>query len=433
MTVALTRDLAAFVAGLRFEHVPEAALPFIRMGFTDCFATLVAGRESPEARMLLKALQPAPGECRLLVDRGSARAPEAAWVNATAAHALDYDDAAQRGHISVVVVPAVLADAESLGASGERMATAYAAGYETWAELVRRERDHYHNGSWHPTGVFGPLAVAAASASLHGLSAEQTAHALAIAASQAAGLIANFGTMTKPYHAGRASHAGLMAVRLAEQGFTGAEDALEHAKGLMAGISPSGRVDLDTPVAAGVEWKLPVGGVNIKKSPTCFATHRALDGVLELLREEAVDPGAIRGVTVSISARNRSTLRYAAPRTAAEAKFSMPFAMASALVAGRCSLAELRDDFVGRADVRAMMERVDVAIDAREDKTRPGEAPQDTVRLDIADGRVRTRAVDYVRGGPEVPLAPGELFAKFEGCLDFGGLRVPARRLFDTL
>jgi len=429
----LTADLARFIATLRPADLPAGALPFVRTAFTDTFGTLVAGRDSEEARMLRGVLQPAPGESRLLVDRGSARAPEAAWINATAAHALDYDDAAQRGHISVVVVPALLAEAEALGAGGERMATAYAAGYETWAELMRREPDHHHNRSWHPTGVLGPVAAAAACASLRGLTPDQTAHALGIAASQSAGLIANFGTMTKPYHAGRASHAGLMAARLAQQGFTAGADVLEHPKGLMRGISPQGRVDLASPVQAGRDWKLPVAGVNVKKYPTCFATHRALDGMLELLQQHALQPHEVLRVEVTISRRNRSTLRFAQPQTALEAKFSMQFAMAAALVARRCGLPELRDDFVLRTDVQALMRRVEVLPEDREDETRPGEAPQDIVRLHTLDGRVLSRAVDYVRGGPELPLAPGELAAKFEGCLAAGGLRAAPRPLYDAL
>ena len=429
----LTRDLADFCAHLRYDDVPGAALPFIRAGFTDCFGTLVAGRHSDEARLLLEVLQPPPGECRLFVDVGTARAPEAAWLNATAAHALDFDDAAQRGHISVVVVPAVLAEAEACGADGRRMATAYAAGYETWAELMRREPDHYHNYSWHPTGALGPLAAAAACACLRRLTAEQTAHALAIAASQSAGMIANFGSMTKPYHAGRAAHAGVMAVRLAERGFTGSLDALEHAKGLLRGISPEGRVDVESPIEAGRDWKLPRGGLNIKKYPTCFATHRALDGMLDLLAEHPIGPEQVHRVVVTISRRNRSTLRFAESRTVSQAKFSMQFAMASALIARRCGLAELSEEFVSRADVQRVMRRVEVLPEDREDPARPGEAPQDVVRIDMLDGSSFTRAVDYVRGGPELPLRPDELFAKFESCLAAGRLRANPKPLFDAL
>lgn len=429
----LTRELAAFVAGLRRGDLPAAALPFIHTGFADTFGALVAGRGGDEARMLLQALRPAAGESRLFIDRGTAGAPEAAWLNATAAHALDYDDAAQRGHISVVVVPALLAEAEALGADGARMITAYAAGYESWAELMRREPDHFHNHSWHPTGVLGPLAAAAACASLRELDAGQTAHALAIAASQSAGLIANFGTMTKPYHAGRASHAGLVAARLAQQGFTGAIDALEHPKGLMRGISPAGRVDVETAIEAGRDWKLPIGGLNIKKYPTCFASHRALDGMLAILQAQPVAAAQVARVQVKISRRNRSTLRYAQPATVLEAKFSMQFAMAAALIARGCGLMQLREDFVSRPDVQALMRRVEVLPEDLEDPARRGEALEDVVRLETTDGRSFEHSVDYVRGGPERPLAPGEMFAKFEGCLAAGELRAEPAPLFDAL
>lgn len=433
MTTPLTIDLARFAVGLRFADIPADALAFIRVAFTDVFATLVAGRDGGEARVLQEAMQAGPGVSRLLVDRGTASPADAACINATAAHALDFDDAAQRGHISVVVVPALLAEAEAIGASGEQMVTAYAAGYEVWADLMRREADHYHNHSWHPTGVFGPLAAAAACASLRGLTPEQAGHALGIAASQSAGLIANFGSMTKPYHAGRASQAGVMAARLAQMGFTASPDVLEHAKGLMCGLSPRGRVDLVSPVLAGLDWKLAVAGVNIKKYPICFAAHRALDGALGILNDNPMAPHELERVEVLISRRNRSTLRFASPQTALEAKFSMPFAMASAAIAGRCGLPELTDAFVQRNDVQQFMRRVEVLPIDVEDATRPGEAPEDVVRIFTRNGRTLERSVDYVRGGPERALAPGELFSKFESCLAVGSFDAAVKPLYDCL
>ena len=429
----LTRDLAGFVSALRYEDIPPAALPFIRTGFTDLVGTTIAGRHDTVTRTVLEAYAPPPGPCCLFFGPGTAPAPEAALLNATAGHALDFDDAAQRGHLSTVMIPAILAEADVLGATGQQMVTAYAAGYEVWADLMRREPDHYHNASWHPTGVFGPLAVAAACASLRKLDAAQTTHALAIAASQSAGLIANFGTMTKPLHAGRAAQAGLLAVRLAAAGFTGTPEALEHPKGLMLGISPHRRVDLSAPVEAGRVWKLPRGGVNIKKYPLCFAAHRALDGTLDLLAEHKLQAGQVAHVTVTTSRRNRSTLRYAQPQTTLEAKFSMQFAVASALIARRAGLTELEEAFVTRDDVQAMMQRVEVLPDDRDDPARQGEAPEDTVEIEVKDGGRYHRAVAYVRGGPEHPLLPGELYAKFESCLAAGGVHTGAQALFDAL
>ncbi|GAA5236893.1 MmgE/PrpD family protein [Verticiella sediminum] len=429
----LTQEIAAFCSALRHGDLPAAALPFIRTGFTDCFATLVAGRHSEPARILHATLDPPAGESRLFVDQGTARAPEAAWLNATAAHALDYDDAAQKGHLSVVLVPAILAEADACGADGKAMASAYAAGYETWAELLWREADLYHNHSWHPTGVLGPLAAAMACASLRGLDAERTAAALSIAASQSAGLIANFGSMTKPYHAGRAAHAGVLAARLAERGMTASPDALEHPKGLMQGLSPRGRVDVAAPARIGREWRLSRDGVNVKKYPTCFASHRAVDGMLALLGERDWPAERIARVVVSISRRNKSTLRFERPDDTMQAKFSMQFAMAAAALARRCSLLELTDDFVRRDDVRAFMARVQVEPLDEEDTARPGEAPQDIVEVWTVDGLHARRAVDYVRGGPELPLLPGELFDKFSSCLAAGSFAGDARPLFDAL
>ncbi|HSH88823.1 MAG TPA: MmgE/PrpD family protein [Ramlibacter sp.] len=431
--MALTEELATFCTTLRYEEIPAAALPFIRIGFTDCVATLVAGRYSEPVRILKETLEPAPGESRLLLDLGTARAPDAARLNATAAHALDFDDATLKGHLSAVLVPAILAEADACGASGRQMMTAYAAGYETWGELLRREPDLYHNQSWHPTGVLGPLAVAAACSSLRGLDARRATHALAIAASQSAGLIANFGSMTKPFHAGQASQAGVLSARLAARGFTGSPEALEHPKGLMQGISPNRRVDLASSSDAGRQWKLPVEGVNTKKYPTCFASHRATDGMLSLVDEHAIEAGDVERVVVTISRRNKSTLRFERPDDALQAKFSMQFAMAAALIERRCTLHELRDEFVNRDDVRQLMSRVEVLPEDRQDPLRPGEAPHDVVIVETRDGRRFTREVAYVRGGPELPLLPGELFAKFESCLAAGKLQAEPRPLFDAL
>jgi 2-methylcitrate dehydratase PrpD len=242
MPIALTVGLGSFIAGLRYEDIPKDAIPVIHTGFTDCIGVMIAGRGEPPAQLLKAALAPPPGEATLLFGADTAAAPVAAWINGTAAHALDFDDVAQRGHPSTVLVPAILAEAQALGATGRQMALAYAAGYETWAELVRRDADGHHNKGWHPTGIFGAIGAAAACASLRGLSAEQAAHAIALGASQSAGIMANFGTMTKPFHAGRAAHAGVISARLAASGFTAALDALEHPQGFLAAVSPAGRI-----------------------------------------------------------------------------------------------------------------------------------------------------------------------------------------------
>jgi 2-methylcitrate dehydratase PrpD len=434
MPIALTTGLGKFIAGLRYRDIPGDALAFIHTGFTDCVGVMIAGAGEPAPQLVRAMLAPAGGEATLLFGEGRASAPEAAWINGTAAHALDFDDVAQRGHPSTVLVPAILAEAEAIGASGEAMALAYAAGYETWAELVRRESDPHHNKGWHPTGIFGAIGAAAACASLRRLDAEQAAHAIALGASQSAGLMSNFGTMTKPFHAGRAAHAGVVSARLAEKGFTASLDTLEHPQGFLVAVSPAGKLDRDSAIEAGSVWKLARDGLSVKKYPLCFCTHRALDGMLDLLQTGKVDAAKVSRVTVSTSPRYATILRNHAPQTGLEAKFSMEFAMASALIAGRAGMAELTDDFVRRHDVQAMMKRVVVTQDEREDLADPGRAIYDEVSIETEGGsHPGSIKVTKVRGGPDLPLSREELWAKFEGCVQAGAASVPARDLFDAL
>ena len=430
----ITRALGAFVAQLKFEQIPAAALEVIHTGFTDCVGVMLAGRDEPPTRILLDVLAPPPGPSTLTFGSRTASAPEAAWINGVAAHALDFDDVAIKGHPSTVLVPAILAEAQALGASGRVMVVAYAAGYEVWAELARREPDHYHTKGWHPTGILGAIGAAAACASLNKLNAEQCAVAISLGASQSAGIMANFGTMTKPFHAGRSAHAGVMAARLAKAGFTAALDALEHPQGFLSAVSPTGRFDVTSPVQAGVVWQLARTKLSVKKYPMCFCTHRALDAMLDLLALFPLDPQDIESITAMTSRRNTKVLRNHHPQTGLEAKFSMEFAMASCVVAGRAGLSELVDDFVQRPDIQALMQRVTVVADDGEHPDMPGYSPFDLVTVTLKDGRkLESQPITAVRGGPDLPLSREDLWAKFEDCASVGKVTFWAKSLFDTL
>ena len=156
------------------------------MGFTDCIGTMIAGRYEDAPQILRRVLSPSGGDATC-TSATTAPAPEAAWINGTAGHALDYDDVGLRGHPSTVLVPAILAEAETLDASGDDMLTAYIAGYETWAELFHRDTGLHHGKGWHPTGIFGAIGAAAACAKLRKLDAARTTQAIALGASQAPG------------------------------------------------------------------------------------------------------------------------------------------------------------------------------------------------------------------------------------------------------
>jgi len=376
-----------------------------------------------------------PGEAALYFSSERGPAPEAAWINGTAAHALDYDDVALRGHPSTVLVPAILAEGEALDASGRDMLRAYAAGYEVWGELVGRERGHHHLKGWHPTGIFGAIGAAAACASLRRLDAERATLAIALAASQSSGVMANFGTMTKPFHAGRAAHAGVIAARLAEAGFTASADALEHPQGFLNAVSPEGKVDREgAPRALGQDWRLASVGLSIKKFPACYCTHRSIDAVLDLVSRRPIDPSRVDRIVVSLSDTYATILRNHAPQTGLAAKFSIEFAMAAALTARRVGLGELTDTFVRQADIQQLMRRVVVETNRNYDPETPGASVYDQVRVHLDDGTVlETEQVRHARGHATRPLPEAELFEKFRACLDAGGVKLEARRLFERL
>ena len=226
-----------------------------------------------------------------------------------------------------------------------------------------------------------------------------------------------------------------MAARLAASGFTASMDALEHPQGFLAAVSPEGKVDRDGPSdGLGEEWRITRTGLAVKKYPTCYCTHRAIDGVLDLIREHDVEPGDVAGVTVCLSDNFATILRNHLPQTGLAAKFSIEFAMTCALIARRVGLSELTDDFVRRTDVQALMPLVFVQISTEPDPGYPGAAFADQVTIRLASGSALAgRPVHRARGHIDNPLTEQELFTKFEDCLTVGHSVVPPQIMFERL
>lgn len=432
--MSLTKELGRFVADLSPNRIPEEAARVARMGIIDCVGTMIAGRKEDCVRIMRDVLAPGAGQATITFGRDKGTAPETAWINGTAAHALDYDDVGLRGHPSTVLVPAILAEAETLGLSGADITVAYIAGYETWAELFRRDTGLLHKKGWHPTGLYGAVGAAAACASLRRLDADKAAQAIALGASQSGGLMANFGTMTKPFHAGKAAHAGIMAARLAEAGFTASTDALEHPQGFLSAISVEGNPDRSSDAKAGKEWAILSQGIGIKKYPTCYCTHRAIDCMLDLVADNPIRADEVAKITVNISDYFATVLRNHNPQTGLAAKFSMEFAMASGIVAKRVGLRELSDPFVRRPDVQDLMHRVEIVTTTTYDPDLAGGAVADSVQVELASGRVvQGEPVARATGHASRPLTEAQLYEKFADCLDAGTSDIPAEVLFKRL
>ena len=438
MKQGLTAAYGAFIAQLKYKSLPPAVVDVAKQGFTDCVGVMLAGSREPVTAAVEKVLlaDQSAGPANLYFSAKRASAPAAAWINGTAAHALDYDDVALKGsHPSAVLVPAILAEAQALKSSGRDMLVAYVAGYEVWADLIARERGNYQRKGWHPTGVFGALGAAAACASLHKLNATTAAHALGAAASEASGVMSNLGSMVKPTHPGKAAASGIYAARFAAAGISATTDALEHAQGYLAALSPGGDVDLDTPPRLPPQrWQMTEQGLSIKQYPVCYRAHRAIDAMLGLLKKQPVAAKDVKEIRVSFSNSHRVILKNHDPKTAIAAKFSIEFALACALLNGRVGLRDLTDKFVRSADAQQLMKRVAIDINPVEEAGTPGYAPHDFVQVHRADGDVlRSDNVRYALGDPHAPLTAENLWVKFEDCVAWSKLKLDAKTLFGQL
>jgi 2-methylcitrate dehydratase PrpD len=417
---SLTAELGQFVSALTLSDVPAEAQTVVKTGFTDCFGVMIAGAREPVVPLVDRELAGADGcaLASLIPSLERRNVEDAALVNGVAAHVLDYDDVTLDGHPSAVLVPAILAQGEALGSSGSEMLTAYAAGYEVWAELLVREPVPLHQKGWHPTAFRGTVAAAAASAKLRRLGPHDTSTALAIAGSTAGGLVANFGTLTKCFQVGRAAQSGVIAARLAQAGMTASPDALEHQSGFLSAFSPGGRPDLSRSLHRDKsDWHLVRQGLNLKRYPICYATHRAIDAAVDLATRHDVKPADVDRVRVSTGAMQMLMLRNERPQTALEAKFSMQFAMASSLVARRVGLSQLSDDFVRSPPVQSLMPRVSTTTTT---ETIDGSAfaPSEKVEITTVGGTIlASEPIVFAKGSKQRPLSREELRTKFVDCL----------------
>ena len=422
-----TALLAEFVAKSRPEDCPEAAREAGRRAVLDCLGVMLAGSLEPAAQILQQVAR-AEGGAPLATIVGAGRRTGAVWAalcNGTAAHALDFDDTnfTLMGHPSAPVLAAALAAGELALADGRAVLHAFLLGFEvetTLAEVINPA--HYAHG-WHATGTLGTIGAAAAAARLLGLDVAQTRHALAVAASQSSGLKENFGTMTKPFHAGHAARSGVLSALMAREGWTASEQALEGPQGFFA-VLGAGRRALEPLGTLGAPWKILTSGVAVKPYPSCACTHSIIDGALEL-RRGGIRPEAVEEITVAVAAGVPRILIHARPRTGLEAKFSAEFSAAAALADGRVGIRTFEDEHVQHPMIRRLMERVRVEVDPQ----MPTDAERHmwtrlTVRL--KDGRVSRIDPRPVPGHPANPLGLEALREKFAEC---AGLVLPADRV----
>ena len=416
----MIRSIVKFTCGDAPSKAPDSSRALARDGFSDALGVMVAGTVMPVARNLLAWIRSrrGPGEARVWLSAEHASVAHAALVGTAAAHALDYDDYAYSNHVSAVLVPPILAEAERQGADGSSMVKAYLVGFEVWGALFKAEPDHLHSKGWHPTGVFGPLGVAAALCHLRGVDESVCTSALGLAAASGGGVMDNFGFQAKPWQGARAAEAGVTAVELACAGLDAGPDAVDGSGGLLAALSPEGRVKRKDPLPGlGSAWLSAGPALNLKCHPTVGASQRAIDAAIELHGRDDFQLGQVDTVTARVSEKHAAVMRLHRPLTASEARFSLEFCVAAGLLVGRVGLRELSDEFVGREDVQALLRRVRIETGPDDDPSYPVGARYDTVRVRLKDGRtLESDRVYRFRGHGDNPLSEDELEHKFLEC-----------------
>jgi 2-methylcitrate dehydratase PrpD len=383
----------------------------------DTTGVILAGLVEPAARIVRGAID-SHGACHLLGTSRQAGAADAALANGVAAHALDYDDMCfvSMAHPSCALVPAVLAAAESSDAPGRTVLDGYVAGFELECRLGSiMNPQHYHTRGWHCTSSIGTVGAAAAAARVLGLSHEHIAHALGIAASLACGLKENIGTMTKPLHAGTAARNGVTAALLARSGFTASQDALTGPQGYLAAMDSGGSAADFARAAAdlGSRWEINDTGISVKLYPSCAATHPPLDVLLDLVRRHSITADEIDAIDVEVDTMTPRLLIYDRPQTGLEAKFSMPFCAAAAVVFGHPAVDTFDEAHIREARVQALLPRVSLRGNPAFDAAAP--LSQSTVTIRLRDGRTLSAHADGARGYPG-RLTDEELGTKFLGC-----------------
>ncbi len=414
-----TRRIADFVVGTGYEAIPPEALRFAKGAILDCLGVALAGSLEPSARMVTEYVGEMGGraEAGVIASGFNTPAPQAALANGTMAHALDYDDVAMSwiGHPSVVLLPTALALAERGRLSGRDVLEGYILGFEVGAKLGAAVGFPHYDWGWHATATLGTMAAAATAAKMLRLNSHQAAMALGIAASLAGGTRQNFGTMTKPFHAGSAARNGTVAALLAEKGFTADEAILESPMGFLRLFSGSGEPEqAKASQDLGDPFDILSLGVSMKPYPCCRLTHRCIDAMLHLIREYRLTADDVEGVKCRTAETAPQVLIHPRPRTALEGKFSMQYCMAIALLDGKVGLRQFTDERVLDPKAQELLRRVEFVHPQGES----GEALRipEAVIVKLRDGRELSHEVAVPKGDPQNPMTEEELAAKYRDC-----------------
>ena len=439
MKVVETEKLAKFIAETDFEYIPKEAVHVAKKAILDWVGVTIAGANEPVARILAEQVKRmgAIGEAGVICRAFRTSTDLAAWVNGTASHALDYDDtfpnaAGYNFHPTVPILSAVLALAEKMSVSGKDVLTAYIVGIEVESRIGASMGRYSSEIGWHPTPVIGTMGAVAASANILKLNMQRVRMALGIASSLSSGLLQNFGTMTKPLHAGNSAKNGIVAALLAKNGFTGNESIMERNFGFCSMFSGGkvnglGKNEQDL----GKTWHIISPGISFKPYPCCRSTHSSIDASLYLRNAPGFDASQVVKIICKTSPQHLKLARFHRPKSAYEGKFSIPYCIAAALLSGKVLLEDFAEEKVSDPEAQALLSKVEFL--------HPGEYHEDPmslaqeVVLKLSNGAEYACRVDTPKGDPQNPMTEDELSMKFKDCARMSLPQIEIEKVLEML
>jgi len=425
----LTREVARFIRATTYDALPAELIAVGKKSILDGLGLALSGSVAESGRIVQSYLKRQGLRGNATVIGTDLLVPErfAAFANGVGIHADDYDDTQLAAgtdrvyglltHPTAPCLPAALAIAETSGMSGRDLMLAYHVGVEVESKVAEAISPRHYQHGFHTTATCGPLAAAAAGARLYALDEAATLRALAIAASQSAGLRENFGTMTKPFHAGRAAESGVFAADLARAGWTATDKILESPRGFFQAHGGGYLLEAISG-KLGNPWTFLDPGVSIKPNPSGSLTHPGMTKMLELILKHDIKPEQVESVDVGTNHNMPNALIHHRPTNELQAKFSMEFCMAILLLERRGGLPEFTDEVVNRDDVQVMIGRVRFGVHP-EAEAAGYDKMTTLIDIRLKDGRKISGRADFGKGSPANPMSYDEVANKFRGCAEF--------------
>lgn len=414
-----TARLADFVCATLHSQIPQEVVHRVGMALIDTVGVALAGSDEPVVDVVLQqtAAFGGGGDATVIGYDLKLAAPDAALVNSTSAHILDFDDSLPtlRGHPSGPVIASALSAASLVKASGSDFLAAYALAVESAAKLGRvLGHGHYFRG-WHTTATVSVFSAAAAAGRILRLDPQQMRIAFGFAAASSSGLLKSFGTMGKSWQVGRAAQNGFLAAWLASKGATASDAVFDGADGFFATYAMGdGKPPEEIAAGIGRDWEILDPGISFKRWPCCYGAHRAIGGVLQMVEEHGIRPEEVESIDIGFGPNGDRALRSRRPRTGLEAKFSFEYPVAAAIIDRAVGFDSFTDEQVNRPQAQRLIEATR-RVQFEGEGVFTAHVGHNDLTIRTARGEFFKR-ISLTPGSPRWPMTPAEMRAKFLDC-----------------